>query len=375
MTLRRTVPFVAHSTENSPERVLLIDKVEATLAAAANPALIARLRRSLDLGEKTSCVSAAEAERTVLDQYDACLEYIFSHPIWERIRRGEAHRELRGHLLETRHYLSAAPFRMASGVAANLRADQLNALQAHPVIEEADHDRFFENALVALGCPPALIRQARPSPVTLEWIHPMRKVASYGPLAAALCSGLLETTTRERAVVAWHRLLVDLGVLPKEAAEAIFEHVRVDFGLGHGENWRQAVHAAGVVTFAELAEGLNAVTVVAEMMVRCLDALETGLCGEVVQVAPSLRLDRENGRHLGVECRGQPVWPAEIYDSVVHGPRHNTPGIRRAAAYAFSGAAHDVEPGTGHAAPARDLVRSLPSTPPSSTQASISRSS
>src|SRR5262249_41387627 len=147
-------------------------------------------------------------------------------------------------------------------------------LQAHHVVEEADHEVYFENGLAALGISRALIRQARPSPVTVEWIHLMRTVAAYGPLAAALCSGLLEYTARDQqAVAGWHDLLRERGLLPADAVDAIFEHVQTDLGLGHGSNWRNAIRAARVVPAAELADWLNAVTLVAEMIVRWLDTL------------------------------------------------------------------------------------------------------
>jgi len=253
-------------------------------------------------------------------------------------------------------------YRMASGITDALRPSTLVRLQAHHVVEEAGHDEYFENGLAALGAPRELLRVARPSPVTVEWIHLMRTVAGYSPLAAGICSGLLEYTAGDNAAVkGWHTLLVEHGLLPQSAVEAIFEHVETDLGLGHGSNWRKAIRAARVVPAEELADWLNAVTLVAEMIVRWLDSLDTGLSGEVVTALPGLapQPTADPRVHSG-EVDGLPVWPAEVYASYVHGPRTGTPGVRRtlALAYAFAGDVQAAAPttATSPVTAARDLV-------------------
>ncbi|QLJ02815.1 hypothetical protein HZZ00_18540 [Streptomyces sp. NEAU-sy36] len=346
-----------------------MDSVEVPLTAAGNARLLTTLLRPISLGPADRCLSAAEAERIVEAQYQACLEFIYGHPVWRRIRAARC-REGAGpvlaYLLESRHYLAAAPFRMASGITDALRPTQLVRLQAHHVVEEADHDTYFEDGLAALGFPRDLVRDARPSPVTVEWIHLMRTVAAYGPLAAAICSGLLEYTAGDRESVAgWHTMLADQGVLPREAVDAIFEHVQTDLGLGHGSNWRHALRAARAVLAEELADWLNGVTLVAEMIVRWLETFTNGLSSTVVEAAPRLTLDGP-ARTLGGEADGLPVWPAEVYDSFAHGPHSERPGVRRtlALAYAFAGRAADrgnaaaTAGGSGltPAAAARDLT-------------------
>jgi pyrroloquinoline quinone (PQQ) biosynthesis protein C len=297
-------------------------------------------------------------EPLVEAQYEACLEYVFGHPVWQRIRDGDGRSALLSYLLESRHYLAAAPFRMASGITDALRPSQLVELQAEHVVEEAGHDLFFENGLAAIGCDRELVREARPSPVTVEWVHLMRTVAAYSPLAAGICSGLLEHTAGAReAVSGWHEMLVEHGMLAESAVKAIFEHVQTDLGLGHGSNWRKAVRAAQVVPAAELADWLNAVTLVGEMIYRWLDSFERGLSSEVVDAMRELRPDGQS-RRFGGEVDGLPVWPAEVYESFVHAPRNDKPGVRRALAvsYAFAGKAADTgAPGIGAAA--RDFTR------------------
>ncbi|MDI5973360.1 hypothetical protein POF50_029130 [Streptomyces sp. SL13] len=358
-TLRRTVPFVARSGKDHSARILLVDRAELPLAAAGDAQLSATLRRPISLGPADQGIPADEVEQLVEEQYQAALEFVYGHPVWQRIREGEALGAVRAYLMESRHYLAAAPFRMASGITDALRPSELVRLQAHHVVEEADHDTYFENGLAALDIPRDLVRQARPSPVTVEWIHLMRTVAAYGPLAAALCSGLLEYTAGDqKSVAGWHTMLHERGMLPKEAVEAIFEHVETDLGLGHGNNWRDAVRAAKVVPAAELADWLNAVTLVAEMIVRWLETFEAGLSSETVAASPGLQLEGA-APVLGGEADGLPVWPAEIYASYAHGPRSTASGVRRvlALSYAYSGrAVQHGATGNSTTAVASDLV-------------------
>jgi pyrroloquinoline quinone (PQQ) biosynthesis protein C len=341
MKLRRTVPQVARST-TADRPVLLLDIVEADPAALGNPALFDKISASLSLGAPDRCYSATEAAQIVEHQYEACLEYIYSHPAWARIRGAGDERFVRAYLWETRHYLAAAPFRMATGVGAGPRPARLLQLQARHVVEEADHDVFFENALAELGCDRELVRAARPAPATVEWVHLMRTVAETGPLAAAICSGLLEFTAGNRdSVVGWHEHLAASGQLGRASVDAIFEHVKTDLGLGHGANWRHALDAAVLVTATDLADILNDVTTVAEMIVRWIDALGRGPQGDLAGRVPELQA-KAAPRRLGGESDGLPVWPAEIYDFVTHGADRGSTALRVsvAEAYAFSPGDH-----------------------------------
>jgi pyrroloquinoline quinone (PQQ) biosynthesis protein C len=372
MNLRRTVPFVATSTmggENGrdgadDDQVLLLDRVEMRPTAASNAALLEKIDSSLALAG--SCYGADEIEDLVEQQYGACLEYIYSHPVWSAVRSGQGAGFLRAYLLENRHYLAAAPFRMAGGIGSAARPDALQELQARHVVEEADHDRFFENALAEMGCPRDLVQAARPSPVTVEWIHLMRAVAGGDPFAAAVCSGLLEYTAGNRAAVTgWHEHVAASGQLSRSAVEAIFEHVRVDLGLGHGQNWRAAVRAAGVVSATALANVLNQVSTVAEMIVRWIGSLVSGVQGELVSHLPAVTSAGSGRRLLGGEVDGLPVWPAEILHTVVHGHPEWGAGARLAVAeaYVFEPAAVLPAGGAGQsAAPAAPPEATAPQT-------------
>ncbi|MEW9528643.1 hypothetical protein [Microbispora sp. NPDC049125] len=335
MKLRRTAPFLVGP---AGDPALLLDRAEIPAEAACGAELLDRIRATLVTGAADATLTVEEAQAIVLGQYEACLEFIYSHPSWSRVRAGEATRFLHAYLLENRHYLAAAPFRMATGVGGSPRPDALNELQARHVVEEADHDTYFENGLAAIGCDRALVRAARPWPATVEWIHLMRTVADSGPLPAALCSGLLEFTAGNRTAVAgWHEHVAAGGQVSADAMAAIFEHVKTDLGLGHGSNWKEAIEVAGLVTATQLADSLNEITLVAEAIVRWLDSLDEGLSGDLVGVMPELTRDAAAvPALLGGEADGLPVWPAEILHLAAHGDPSLTTGMRAALATAFA---------------------------------------
>jgi len=337
MRLRRSVPFVglasgASATSDEPGRpVMLVDRVE--VPAPAGAALLARLRETLYLGAANDMIDVETAEALVEGQYRACLEHMYSHPAWAAVRAGAGAAFLRGYLLENRHYLAAAPMRMASGIGPG-RPDRLNELQARHVVEEAGHEEYFDNGLIALGCAHDRVRASRPSPVTVEWIHLMRTVVEASPLSAALCSGLLEFTAGNReAVTGWHEHLVTSAQLPAPVVDAIFEHVRVDLGLGHGQNWRHALHAAGGIRAEQLADALNDTTLIAEMIVRWTQSLVYGLSGDLVpQLTSQAPIGVDHGQGEG---GGLVVWPSGLLDLVAHGDPTASGGTRAAVALAY----------------------------------------
>ena len=276
----------------------------------------ARLAKLLDLSSIAAHFDAAVAAEIVGEQLEACLDHVFSHPIWSRFRDGDAAQVANAYLLETHHYLAAAPSRMAPGAAgAGLDRPALPLLAEH-VVEEIGHEGFFARALGAIGCDPDAVRHARPLPATTEWIHLMRSVASRGPIAAAICSGLLESSALDRDNVRqWHDLLVERGILPPTAVEAILGHLNVDEELGHGENWREVLRKESPIATRELADALNAAATVAEMIVRWLDALTDGDSGHVPGF---LRTPLPESDVLDPTFAGLPVWPATVLARISH---------------------------------------------------------
>ena len=262
-------------------------------------------------------VDSAEAVEIVRRHYEGCLELIYSSSLWETLRSESNSAAYVNYLFENRHYLAAATYRMACGIPAELSPGPLQHLIAEHVIEEADHEIYFENGLRSLGVSADVSSLARPSPTTIEWIHVMRAVAGYSPLVAVLASGVLETTAMNReSVRGFHDRLKETGV-SADSVDAIFEHIGVDMGLGHGGVWVDALTALGIVTTRELVLGLNAASTVAEQIYRWCNSLHTSALG-AAEVSAKDHIDLEDAESPGNPF-GRPVLPALVNEAVTWG--------------------------------------------------------
>jgi len=85
MLLRRTVPFLANSTQNDTFPILLVDKVEIQTSTVKQE-IKCKIADSLTITRNNQLFSADQAIKLVEQQYDACLEFIFSHPFWLKLR-------------------------------------------------------------------------------------------------------------------------------------------------------------------------------------------------------------------------------------------------------------------------------------------------
>jgi len=302
----------------------------------------ARLAKLLELSALAATFDADVAAEIVSEQLEACLDHIFSHPIWSHFRNGEANQVARAYLLETHHYLAAAPSRMAPGGAGTGLDRAALPLLAEHVVEEIGHEEYFARALAAIGCDPDAVGHVRPLPATTEWIHLMRSLAARGPIAAAICSGLLESSALDRVNVRqWHEMLVHRGILPEAAVEAILGHLNVDEQLGHGENWRDVLRQESPIAARELADALNAAATVAEMIVRWLDALADGDSGHLVAFLHAPLPGRDA---FDPTFSGLPVWPATVLARISHSGS-SSDGATRALAAAYhlpDSATHDL---------------------------------
>lgn len=332
--LRLTVPFMASGLDGAVATFAL-DTIRWGSSVHPGPASLDRIAASLDLGAIAPTLPEEVAAELVDDQIEVCLDLIFGHPIWERFRRADGGDVLLAYLVETRHYLFAAASRMAGGPAFASHDGETVALLAEHVVEEAGHDRFFENALALLGCSRTTIANLRPSPVTVEWVQLMRTVAAQGPVVAAVCSGLLESSATDRDLVrGWHEMLVKNDLLSREVVDAILEHVAVDDELGHGTNWRHVIAAEAPVPSSVLAEALNAVAGVAEMLLRWFDSLDQGAAAGLVGVLPSVQSTTTDAP-IDRFHDGLPVWPAAVLDSVAFGGSDGLPQHALALAFAL----------------------------------------
>jgi pyrroloquinoline quinone (PQQ) biosynthesis protein C len=334
--LRRSAPFLGIAN-GGPVASYRLDRLALAPGAAPGEELLRRVAATLDLSAVAESFPAEVATEVIWEQYEACLDYAYSHPVWRRFRSGEGVRGIHAYLLESRHYLHAAASRMAPGPAGSWRNLPATLHLVEHVVEEADHAIFFENGLAELGCDRAALAACRPSPVTLEWIYLMRSLAARDPLIAGVCSGLMESSAADKGVImGWHDMVVENGLMPEPVMTAIFEHIKLDMELGHGGNWRDVVEAESPVTASRLSDCLNAVCAVSEMLYRWFDSLEGGLSAEAVALAAEIGVSPREGPLAGVDpmFNGVPVWPAEVLHHAAHGG-DEPPGSREAVALAY----------------------------------------
>lgn len=296
--------------------------------------LEAMLSAHLTLGPRGAAISARDATAFVTGQYDSCLEHIFSSTTWSGFRDGKGQAALIAYLIETRHYLHAATSRMSGGVSALPHERGINAHLAEHLIEEADHARFFEDALALLGIPQSVVRQLRPDPATMEWILVMRAAGFDDPLAAAISSGLMEFSAQDRSVVTgWHEMLVGSGLLPEDVVSAMRRHIDLDAELGHGSNWKDCIESYRRVEPHRLANALNLSTVAAEATRNWSDALSRSSIGTVVF---SLGQSRASVAAADPIFSADRVWSAPFLSSLVGAENEGMYAAALAAAYSLS---------------------------------------
>ncbi len=320
-TLNRSVPFLLHAGFSDGQPRIMLDRALLKTSDKLDPHFVAKVVESLNLSSIAETLPESVCAQLIEEQYQVCLDHIYSHPVWAAFRAGERRDAVLAYLLETRHYLHAAASRMAPGVASGWRDGPLLRLLASHVVEEADHAKFYEESLSAIGCAPELIGALRPSPITLEWICLMRSLAARDPLIAGVCSGLMESSAADHAnVEGWHHMLVQNGLLSKPAVDAIYQHVNTDIELGHGQNWKEALELTAPLTSEQLRDCLNSVCAVSEMIYRWLSHLLDGVSGPLVRYFSSVEMPASiQQSNVDPIFDGTPIWPAEIMHSISHG--------------------------------------------------------
>ena len=342
----RSPIFLAASASCQAE-ILLLDTFEIPIKFyEENIGFRARVLDSLKLDDTMGRVSCAELIKLFVEQYGAAGEFVYGHPIWSSIRAGNR-RDLLAYVLETRHYLAAASFRMAPAIHPGIGLDALTKILSKHLLEEWDHERFFVEALTGLGCNPDMVRAARPLPTTIEWIYLNHFIAAKGALNAAVCSGFMEQSSTEvDAVRGWHTLLRETGLLPPSSVSAIFSHFETDLGHGHAANWQRAIEAHGPVSVADACELLNDVCTLAEMIYRWLSSLCEGGAADVVtglELMSESEVGFDSEQHeLCVKISdGLPVLSAGLMDQMTWGDE-TTPAAAKIVMATTYALAHEL---------------------------------
>lgn len=321
--LNYTVPFITYEDEKPK---LIIDKVGISNETSISRTVFDMVSSKIDLTSIGESIPNEIAVDLVREQYNVCLNYIFSNPIWERIRNGDGKEILLAYIIENRHYLFAAASRMSAGIGLHSEIKPYSFILSEHLIEEADHAVFFENSLEVLGCDKSLVYQTKPSPITLEWVFLMRTLSAKHPLVSAACSGLMESSAKDQEVVRnWHKMLIDSGIIKPEAIKKFYRHVELDIELGHGSCWEEAILSAENISAELLKECLNSVTIVADQLYRWFTSLGSGLSGVYIQLLEDINTKSKIEPSLiDNYYDGYPVFSSEILNNVCFGNRNNT---------------------------------------------------
>ncbi|PYP82949.1 MAG: hypothetical protein DMF61_24810 [Blastocatellia bacterium AA13] len=162
---------------------------------------------------------------------------LFSHPLWELLRSGEATKaQFTGWLIETYHFIEGVNDRLALSIA-ECADHRIKPLFIRHYFEEYDHSHFFISALRALGYDAALVESTRPLPSTMAVLNHMRNCARRGPLEYAVSSAFLESAGAERAsgLTFLERVREHYAPDRPRVIQPLIEHVKLDEAYGHNQ--------------------------------------------------------------------------------------------------------------------------------------------
>jgi pyrroloquinoline quinone (PQQ) biosynthesis protein C len=326
--LNYTVPFLIY---NNKDPKLIIDKIGINNDHYISKKVYDLIVSKIDLTHIGGSVPKEVAVNLISEQYDVCLNYIFSNPIWEKIREGKGREILLAYIIENRHYLFAASSRMSAGIGLHAEIKPYSFILSEHLIEEADHSIFFEDALEVMGCDKKLIYCTKPSPITIEWIYLMRTLGSKHPLVSAACSGLMESSAKNQEVVKnWHKMLMDSGIISSEAVKKFYRHVELDIELGHGSCWEEAILSSESISTELLKDCLNSITIVADHLYRWFASLDSGLSGLFVELLADLK-NTEKDKSIPISIDnyfdGYPIFSSEIIHNVCYGNMTNSRNV------------------------------------------------
>lgn len=195
-------------------------------------------------------------------------ERLFSHPLWQQLRSGQASRaQFMGWLLESYHFIEGVNDRLALAVAECFDT-RVRSLFAHHFTEEYDHSHFFLKALKSAGLDEAEVLSARPLPSTLAILNFMRQCARRDPIQYAVCSGFLESTGAERAQARAFYTYLSEHYFPDrtEVIRPLVNHVNLDEAYGHNLLMEEVVARIGRLQTERASAALDAGSMLVETL-------------------------------------------------------------------------------------------------------------
>jgi len=170
------------------------------------------------------------------------------HRLFAGLEAGTMRREvLLGLILETYHYVSAAPRHIATAIA-NCDDIRLTGLLSDYFSDERSHGELFVDALSRLGIPAEHVSDANPLTGTLSLINNLCAIAASSTLSYIACTSLFEARGADFDEGADSmRRVARVAGYPEEAVEPLLTHMRIDLRAGHVALIDKAMEIAGAV--------------------------------------------------------------------------------------------------------------------------------
>ncbi|GAA3296768.1 hypothetical protein Dvina_23930 [Dactylosporangium vinaceum] len=141
-------------------------------------------------------------------------------------------RRLLGSLVETYHFVAAAPYHIGPAVAHAPDSEVRDAL-SRLFCEEWRHGRDLRAGLLAAGLTEELVRRCRPLPGTQGVVNFLRALADTDLLSYGICAAVNESPKTDTAIKASWDALIALRLLPAAALQPFRGHELEDEASGH----------------------------------------------------------------------------------------------------------------------------------------------
>jgi TENA/THI-4/PQQC family len=192
---------------------------------------------------------------------DTCLMWarqIGYHPLFERLVRGEARKEVfLGLVLETYHYVKSAGKHAAVALQLcdNPRYEKL--LEEY-LTEERDHSELFVTALERMGVPRNWTTEAHPIIGTMSLVNALCDIGRESTLAYIACTALFEARREdfEGAKASFEQMAQNYGY-DADTVAPIIQHMADDVSAGHTSLIREALEGVETIPAREVHDIVN----------------------------------------------------------------------------------------------------------------------
>lgn len=207
--------------------------IEPLLEALANDAML------LDIDTVKQSLDGEDAAQAMLRQARFWAHTVFGQPFWENLLAGRFTRaQVLGWGVEFYHFVDAANYYMALGVAHTRIARHLRQAIAQHFIQEMNHGVIFLEGLVRCGLDRSSILITPPLPHTKALINGLAELAIEGEVPYTAAFSVMQpgiTKPSAKSLDEFYDALRDLYPFAAPMFEAFRRHAQIDLDLHHEE--------------------------------------------------------------------------------------------------------------------------------------------